>query len=180
MASNEPSWVTLTEGEEVVWAGRPSNARVGEELLGETLLIAIGVALFAAPIDQYAPPSVDVPELGYYPLALVGLGVVLAFVTWVRFKLTAYVLTTQELYKKQGLVSRKVETMRLDRVQDHRFEQSALQRIFGYGHVYVSTAGTNGSNLVFRNVPSPEAVSAHISEQLESAATPPEQQPPVQ
>lgn len=164
--ADAPSWVTLTEGEQVVWSGRPSNVRVAEELLLETVLVAVGLALFLAPVDEYVP--VDVPDLGVYPLALVAIGALLAAVTWIRFKLTAYVLTTKELYKKEGLVSRSVQTMRLDRVQDHGFEQSALQRIFGYGDVYVSTAGSSGSNFAFENAPNPDEVAAHISEQLEA------------
>lgn len=164
--ASAPDWVTLTEGEQVVWSGRPSTKRVAEEVVGESLLVVLGVALTVAPIQAYAP--VEVPDPGLYPLVLSAVGVLLAAVTYVRFKVVAYVLTTEELYRKEGLVSRSVQTLRLDRVQDHGFEQSAKQRLLGYGDVSVSTAGSSGTDLAFRNVPNPEAVAARISEQLEA------------
>lgn len=165
MASTAPSWVTLADGEEIVWSGHPSNRRVAQELVGETVLVVLGVALALAPIQEYAPAWV--PELGYYPLLLSVVGLVLGAATWLRFKTIAYVLTTSELYKKEGLVSRDVETLRLDRVQDHGFEQSAFERIAGYGDVYVSTAGRSGANFQFEDVDRPQDVAARISEQLE-------------
>lgn len=166
MSSNAPGWVTLTDGEAVVWSGGPSNVRVTEELFLEAVLIVAGIALVVAPVQQYLPAAV--PDLGLYPLVLVGLGLLLVAVTYVRFRAIGYVLTSEELYAKRGLVSREVRTMRLDRVQDHGFEQSALQRVFGYGHVYVSTAGSSGIDLAFENVPNPDEVSGRLSEQLEA------------
>lgn len=161
-----PDWVTLTEGEEIVWSGRPSTVRVLEELVGEFLLIAAGVALVLPPVQQLFPAQI--PDVGYYPLAISAVGFLLAAATWIRFKNVAYVVTTKEIYKKEGLVGRTVQTMRLDRVQDHGYQQSATQRLAGYGDMFVRTAGSDDTDLTLDDVPNPDQVSAHVSEQLEA------------
>lgn len=171
-ANEVPDWVTLTDGETVVWRGGPSTARVVQELLGETLVVVVGLAVVA--VGSGAVAAVDPPTLSVVPLGLVGvglavalLGVALGAVTYLRFRAIEYLITTSELYHKQGLLSRSVRNLRLERVQDSGFQQSAVQRLLGYGTVHVSTAGGGGVELRFRNVPDPEAVNGRITRQLD-------------
>ena len=167
-----PDWVTLTDGETVVWRGGPSTARVVQELLGETFLVVVGIAVVA--VGSGAVAAVDPPTLSAVPLGLVGiglavvlLGVVFGVVTYLRFRAIEYLITTSELYRKRGLFSRSVRNLRLERVQDSGFQQSAVQRLLGYGTVHVSTAGGGGVELRFRDVPDPEAVNGRITRQLD-------------
>ena len=167
-----PDWVTLTDDETVVWRGGPSTARVVQELLGETLLVVVGLAVVA--VGSGAVAAVDPPTLSAVPLGLVGiglavvlLGVVLGVVTYLRFRAIEYLITTSELYRKRGLFSRSVRNLRLERVQDSGFQQSAVQRLLGYGTVHVSTAGGGGVEMRFRAVPDPEAVNGRIARQLD-------------
>ena len=171
-ADQVPDWVTLTDDETVVWRGGPSTARVVQELLGETLLVVVGIAVVA--VGSGAVAAVDPPTLSAVPLGLVGiglavvlLGVVLGVVTYLRFRAIVYLITTSELYRKRGLFSRSVRNLRLERVQDSGFRQSAVQRLLGYGTVHVSTAGGGGVELRFRDVPDPEAVNGRITRQLD-------------
>ena len=171
-ANEVPDWVTLTDDETVVWRGGPSTARVVQELLGETLLVVVGLAVVA--VGSGAVAAVDPPTLSAVPLGLVGvglavvlLGVVLGVVTYLRFRAIKYLITTSELYRKRGLFSRSVRNLRLERVQDSGFQQSAVQRLLGYGTVHVSTAGGGGVELQFRDVPDPEAVNGRITRQLD-------------
>ncbi|PSP95789.1 hypothetical protein BRC84_02745 [Halobacteriales archaeon QS_1_68_44] len=171
-ADQVPDWVTLTDDETVVWRGGPSTARVVQELLGETLLVVVGIAVVA--VGSGAVAAVDPPTLSAVPLGLVGvglavvlLGVVLGVVTYLRFRAIVYLITTSELYRKRGLFSRSVRNLRLERVQDSGFRQSAVQRLLGYGTVHVSTAGGGGIELRFRDVPDPEAVNGRIARQLD-------------
>ena len=167
-----PDWVTLTDDETVVWRGGPSTARVVQELLGETLLVVVGLAVVA--VGSGAVAAVDPPMLSAVPLGLVGvglavvlLGVILGVVTYLQFRAIEYLITTSELYRKRGLFSRSVRNLRLERVQDSGFQQSAVQRLLGYGTVHVSTAGGGGVELRFRNIPDPEAVNGRITRQLD-------------
>ena len=171
-ANEVPDWVTLTDDETVVWRGGPSTARVVQELLGETLLVVVGLAVVA--VGSGAVAAVDPPTLSAVPLGLVGvglavvlLGVVLGAVTYLRFRAIEYLITTSELYRKRGLLSRSVRNLRLERVQDSGFQQSAVQRLLGYGTVHVSTAGGGGVELRFRDIPDPEAVNGRITRQLD-------------
>ena len=82
---------------------------------------------------------------------------------WSRY----YVLTTEELYRKRGLVSRTVTNLRLERVQDTTFSQSALGRALSYGDVHVETASGGGPEITFGGVADPEAVVGEITRQLD-------------
>ena len=176
MPTDVPDWVTLTDDETVVWRGGPAPARVARDLLGEALLVVAGLALLAADAGVVGPdlPAVPAVPLGLagVGIAVVGLGVALTVASYLRFRAVEYLITSAELYRKQGLLSRSVRNLRLDRVQDSGFEQGALQRLLGYGTVRVSTAGGGGVEMRFRAVPDPEAVNARITRQLDRVREP--------
>ncbi|MFW5919501.1 MAG: PH domain-containing protein [Halanaeroarchaeum sp.] len=172
MPNEVPDWVTLTEGEQVVWRGGPATVRIAQELIGEAVLVVLGLWLAVAP--PAALFGVALPTIPVVPLGLVGVGLVLAgvgvlsgVVTYLRFRAVEYLVTTEELYHKRGLLSRSVTNLRLERVQDSGFTQSAFQRLFDYGHVHVSTAGGGGVELRFADVDDPSAVNAVITEHLD-------------
>ncbi|MES3518498.1 MAG: PH domain-containing protein [Natronomonas sp.] len=167
-----PEWVTLTGDESVIWSGGPANVRVAEEVLGEVVLVAAGLWLVF--VQPAAIGAVTLPAFGFVPLGIAGVGLVVAGVgllfgilTYLRFRAIEYLITTKELYVKRGLVSRSVENLRLERVQNNGFEQTVLQRLLGYGHVHVSTAGGGGVELRFKNVPDPGDVNGIITERLD-------------
>ncbi|QLD89062.1 PH domain-containing protein [Natronomonas salina] len=172
-----PDWVTLTDGEKIVWSGGPSPVVIASSLLGEAVLVVVGLI-----IAGIGPGLVDggtFPGAGALPggIRFVGLIIALAGIlaglwTYLRFQSVEYVITSDELYVKRGMLSRSVTNLRLDRIQDSGFNQSASQRLLGYGDVYVSTAGSGGAELVFRNVNDPARVNNAITEQLDAARSP--------
>ena len=156
--SDVPDWVTVTEGESVVWQGHPSY----HLLTGSVLFVAVVVATGSFVAVAVSPP------LNIGGVALVVLGVVWLVAALIGHRATAYVITSREVYKKTGLLSRTVTTLRLDRVQNTSFDQSLLQRLFSYGDVRVDTAGTDTTELVLRGVPNPQKVAGLLSEQLDA------------
>ncbi len=177
MAGESPSWVTLTDDEAIVWTGGPSRIRIAEELLGETIIVLVGVALLvlAAPIGATNPvafPGFIPGGLAGVGLLVVAIGVGLAGVTYLRFHAIVYIITSDEVYVKRGVVSRQVRNLRLDRIQDCGFRQSLLGRLLGYGDVYVSTAGGSGIELEFWAVPDPAYVNGLITEHLDAVRSP--------
>lgn len=69
-----------------------------------------------------------IPTIPLNPLGLAGIGLALAvigalsgIVAYLRFRAREYLITTKELYRKQGLISRSVTNLRLERVQDSGF-----------------------------------------------------------
>jgi len=80
---------------------------------------------------------------------------------------TRYLVTSDEVYVKNGLFSRSVTNARLDQIQNTTFTQSALGRALSYGDVHMDTAGHAGTEIVFRNAADPDAVVAAITRQLD-------------
>lgn len=172
-----PEWVTLTEGEDVVWTGGPSAAQLARNLVWAVLLVVAGLV-----IAGVGPSLISGRALAAYDdisriLRIVGfvvgtVGLLVGLVAYLRHESIGYLVTTDELYVKRGFVSRSVRNLRLDRVQDTGFTQSALQRLLGYGDVHVSTAGGSGVELVFDNVPDPAEVNGIVAEQLDAVRSP--------
>lgn len=174
MRDTVPEWVTLTEGEEIHWYGRPSVARLARQLAVPVVITLVGLAvLIAEPVGAFGTALEDVPFVSR-GLTIVGLivliaGLALSALVYLRHAATGYVLTSEELYVKRGLVSRSVTNVRLERVQDTGFTQSWLQRLLGYGDVTVSTAGGGGVELRFEDVDDPADVNSRISRQVDDA-----------
>lgn len=174
MRDSVPEWVTLTEGEEIHWFGRPSVARLARQLAMPALVTIAGlVVLLAEPVGAFGTALKDVPfvsrGLTLVGLIVLGIGLALSSLVYLRHAATAYVLTSDELYVKRGLVSRSVTNVRLERIQDIGFTQSGLQRLLGYGDVTVSTAGGGGIELRYESVDDPADVADRIARQVDDA-----------
>ncbi len=84
---------------------------------------------------------------------------------------TTYTITNQRLRIRRGIIARKVQQTRLERVQNVNTEQSPLERVLQVGTVDFDTAGTTDSDFSFRGVAQPEKVMAAVDEaQREHAA----------
>lgn len=57
-----------------------------------------------------------------------------------------------------GIIARKVQETRLQRVQNVNYDQGVYERIMQIGDVEFTTAGTDESNFVFAGVAQPEQV----------------------
>jgi uncharacterized membrane protein YdbT with pleckstrin-like domain len=75
---------------------------------------------------------------------------------------TVYTITDQRLRIKRGLLAKKVQQTRIDRVQNVNTEQSVLDRILRVGTVDFDTAGTDDSEFRFAGVSQPEEVVAAV------------------
>lgn len=154
--ADAPDWLSLAAGEEVVWIGHPTLARVAGRLVVGVVLFVGGMVLAAT-----VPPEFGWVG-GVVTLAGVGVGVAAYYLN----RSTQYVVTTDGIYRKSGLLSREVTAVPLDRVQNTAYSQSPLQRLLSYGDVRVDTAGTAGTELVLEAVADPGEVTAVVSEQL--------------
>lgn len=174
MRESIPEWVTLSDGEEIVWYGGPSVSRLAQDIVGAFVLAVVGVALvIAAPSGAFGAEFADVPYLSramtLVGLALLAIGIALGMLIYLRYSAVGYVVTSEELYVKRGLVSRDVTTVRLERIQDTGFTQSTFERVLGYGDVTVATAGSGGVELRFEDVDDPAGVNNLISRQVDEA-----------
>ncbi|ELZ82071.1 PH domain-containing protein [Haloferax larsenii] len=144
-------WLGETD-EAVVWDGRPRIQTVIPAVVAAVVILA-GAALVAVQVNQ--------------PLfALVGvLGVVAPVWSYLRVVNTRYVVTTEALYKKTGVLSRNVRRVSLDRIQNSMLSQDITGSLFGYGTISAEAAG--GGAIRFQKVNDPHEVRAEIDRHLD-------------
>ena len=65
---------------------------------------------------------------------------------------TVYTITDRRLNIKRGIIARKVQETRMQRVQNVNFNQGVYERAMQIGDVEFTTAGTEESNFVFAGV----------------------------
>ena len=95
--------------------------------------------------------------------------VLVIVVGYVRRIFTKYLVTTRRLRITRGIISRKVQETRLDRVQNVNYEQGVIDRLFKVGTVDFDTAGTDDSEFKFEWVNSPEAVVRAVDDAIAAA-----------
>jgi uncharacterized membrane protein YdbT with pleckstrin-like domain len=146
--------VDLQSGERVIYEGHPSwRAILGFYLKGALVGAAAGVL---AGLIQSSTG-----------LAVLTFAVILAvtiLVGFIKRVATVYTITDHRLNIKIGIVARKVQETRLQRVQNVNFNQGVYERIMQIGDVEFTTAGTDESNFVFAGVAQPEQVVQQVEQ----------------
>jgi len=132
-------WLTLDDDEEVLWVGEPHVASIVPAL-------AVGVVL---------------------AVILIGIPIILG--AYLGRKNTVYLMTTDGLYHKKGIISRDVQKIGFEKIQNISFSQGALGASIGYGTVDISTAGGSGVEMQFRGVEDPKAVQEGINTHIRRA-----------
>ena len=132
----ELDWLDLEDGEEVLWSDTPHPYSLIPTFV-------VGIAL-----------------------SLVVVGLVIIASAYLTYKNKNYVVTTDALYKKTGVLSINVKRIEFDKVQDTSYRQTFLGTQFGFGIVEVSTAGGGSVELRFEDVSEPQALQSLINKQL--------------
>jgi uncharacterized membrane protein YdbT with pleckstrin-like domain len=140
--------VDLQAGESVIYQGHPSwRAILGFYLKGALVGAAAGV--LAGLIRS---------STGLAMVTFVVIGAITIVVGFIKRVATVYTITDRRLNIKVGIISRKVQETRLQRVQNVNFNQGVYERVMQIGDVEFTTAGTDESNFVFAGVAQPEQV----------------------
>jgi uncharacterized membrane protein YdbT with pleckstrin-like domain len=156
---------TLDRGESALWTGRPRlSAAVGAVVVGGGFVVA-GATVLAGVVLPDVPP---VPPLS--GLVLVAVGLVVAGYRVLVVRRTRYLVTTDALHVRSGVLSRRVTRVGLERVQNSTYRQSVAGSVFGYGTVSVEAAG--GGDVAFRRIEHPREVRALVDRRAELAADP--------
>jgi uncharacterized membrane protein YdbT with pleckstrin-like domain len=136
--------VDLHAGERVVFEGHPSwRALLSFYIGGVVGAVVIGVVIGLI-------TSFFVGLLA----AAVLVAAVLAFGLFKRMS-TTYLVSNQRLYIRRGLLSKREQQTRIDRVQNVNTEQSLRERMLRVGTVDFDTAGTDDSEFRFVGIASP-------------------------
>jgi uncharacterized membrane protein YdbT with pleckstrin-like domain len=84
---------------------------------------------------------------------------------------TVYTITNQRLRIKRGILAKKIQQTRIDRVQNVNTDQSVFERLLRVGTVDFDTAGTDDSDFTFRGVSSPSRVVEAVDRAHHAAAS---------
>jgi uncharacterized membrane protein YdbT with pleckstrin-like domain len=154
----------LIEGEDVVVELRPHwIALVGPTVVALLVLIGWVVALTNAP-NSGAGRTIVV-----WGAAIVGLLLLLAYVVRrvVAWATSLFVVTTDRIVHRRGLIAKFSMEIPLEAVNDVRFEQSVFERMIGAGSLVIESAGERGRE-VFSDIRHPEEVQREIYAQGET------------
>jgi uncharacterized membrane protein YdbT with pleckstrin-like domain len=146
--------VDLQSGERVIYQGHPSwRAILGFYIKG--ILVGAAAAVLAGLLDA---------STGLAVLTFVVIVAITIVVGFIRRVATVYTITDRRLNIKVGIIARKVQETRLQRVQNVNFNQGVYERIMQIGDVEFTTAGTDESNFVFAGVAQPERVVQQVEQ----------------
>jgi uncharacterized membrane protein YdbT with pleckstrin-like domain len=100
-------------------------------------------------------------------VVLFGLVVVVGFI---RRMATRYLVTNQRLYIRRGILSKREQQTRIDRVQNVNTDQRLRDRILRVGTVDFDTAGTDDSEFRFVGIANPSDVARAVDKAQREAA----------
>lgn len=147
----------LRPGEEVILDVRPQGWVLVPRGLLALLVLAGAVAAQVAGVPTVAAWAL-------VALLAVTLGwLVIGYLRWVT---TSFVLTTDRLVHRSGIVSRKSREIPLDHLSDISYRQSLLQRVVAIGDLVLESAGRDSIE-TFAGLPRPARIQREIHRQLE-------------
>ena len=149
----------LHTGEQVVFEGHPSWRGLLSFYLGGVagaVVIAVVVGLLTS----------------FFVGLVAGVVLVAAVLAFGLFKRmsTTYLVSNQRLYIRRGLLAKRVQQTRIDRVQNVNTDQRFIDRVLRVGTVDFDTAGTDDSDFTFRGIADPAAVVAAVDRAQRAAA----------
>ena len=106
--------------------------------------------------NQYFSPE----NLRVVYVVIVAVFVYLIAVVIYRRYSWAYTIDSETIESREGLIARKVKSIRVQDLRNINVNQSLLQRIMGVGDVEFSSAGGSGVEVTFRGVDDPLKVKA--------------------
>ncbi|HZD74476.1 MAG TPA: PH domain-containing protein [Actinomycetota bacterium] len=153
----------LGEHEEVVYDLRPHWWTLAGPVLLTLLVAVVAVAGWA-----FLPTS-DLQQTGRLAIGGVALLLLLVLVIprFLRWATTHFVLTTDRLIFRSGVLSKLSKEIPLERVNDVTYSQSFWERLIGAGDLFIESAGERGQS-IFQNIPRPEGVQVEIYRQMEA------------
>ncbi|MBS3939619.1 MAG: PH domain-containing protein [Actinobacteria bacterium] len=136
----------LSDDEDVLLLFRPHWKVLLPPLFWAMLLAALGGAAFAA---------LDAPWQWVAVAAAVGLWVLFAGRFVLSWWFTTYVLTTERVVVRKGVIARTGVEIPLEQVTNVLFSQTVIERLLRYGDVVLEAAGSQGRSEL-HDIPDPE------------------------
>jgi uncharacterized membrane protein YdbT with pleckstrin-like domain len=142
----------LTEDEEILRQFRP-HWRV--------LLPALAWAMALAALAGIALAALDAPWRTYAVAAAAVIWLLLSTRSILEWWFTNYVLTTERIIVRSGMVARSGTEIPLENINNVLFKQRVVERILRYGDVLIESAGSQGQSEL-HDIPDPEAFQSEV------------------
>jgi uncharacterized membrane protein YdbT with pleckstrin-like domain len=156
--------IDLHDGERIIFEGHPS----WRALLSFYLQALLSVAVLAGLLALITAISDEIKWGLVAAVVVVGAALVV-LVGFIRRIATVYTITNQRLRIKRGILSKRIQQTRIDRVQNVNTEQTVIDRLLRVGTVDFDTAGTDDSDFTFAGVSSPSRVVEAVDRAQHSA-----------
>jgi uncharacterized membrane protein YdbT with pleckstrin-like domain len=141
----------LNPGEELVFEGHPSwRATLLFYVKGIVATLVVALIVWLA-VSHTAGALV----------AAAGIALTILAGFFVRMA-TVYVITSERLYIKRGLIARNVQECRLTRVQNVTVHQRVFERLLGVGRAEFDTASDDENDFAFRGIEHPDRIRAAV------------------
>ncbi|WP_337177698.1 PH domain-containing protein [Paludisphaera sp.] len=144
--------------DETLYSASPSmfRNRPVQFILGAGLIVSPVVMLLVL----LAKGTENTAAFGYFILSLVASPLaMLAFLKWwLDCRATRLVITRKRISLKRGILSRRLNEVRVADIRNVRVDQTALQRLFGVGSVGVSSSGQGDVEIEVHGIPTPQRV----------------------
>lgn len=154
----------LAEHEKVIFDLKPHWISLVGPALWSIILLVAAVFLSISPLYD-DDGTYDWWEL-LISLALVLAWLGLSVTPAVRWYFTMFVLTSDRLITRTGVIAKHSKEIPLERINDVAFSQSVLERFLGAGDLMVESAGERGQTRI-TNVRKPEDVQLMIYKESE-------------
>jgi uncharacterized membrane protein YdbT with pleckstrin-like domain len=142
----------LTDDEEIVRQFRPHWKVLLPALAWAMLLAALVGVVFAA-VDATAG-GIAAGVAGLLWLVIAGRAVL-------AYWFTNYVLTTERIIVRRGMIARSGTEIPLENINNVLFSQTVLERLLGYGDVLLESAGSQGQSRL-EDIPDPESFQSQV------------------
>jgi uncharacterized membrane protein YdbT with pleckstrin-like domain len=150
----------LSDGEHVLFQGHPSwRSTLTYYLQG--LVAVVALAAVVAGISYVSEDEVKTNWVVPAVLVLLALVIVAGYVKRIA---TTYTITNRRLHIKRGIVARRTQEARLERVQNVNTDQTVLERMLRVGTVDFDTAGGDDHDFKFSGVADPLVVVQRVDE----------------
>jgi uncharacterized membrane protein YdbT with pleckstrin-like domain len=154
----------LADHEKIVLDLRPHWIEVLPSALWSFALLAVLFLGYAA-VDAVMETNPE-PAKAVVGGAVLIAWIVLALTPFLRWRFTMFVLTTDRLITRHGIIAKNSKEIPLERINDVAFSQSIAERLVGAGDLLVESAGERGQTRI-ENIRKPDQVQLMIYKEIE-------------
>jgi len=148
----------LNDNEQVVLDLRPHWSTLFKPAVVLVLAVALTVVWAVA----------DITALFFIFLVVTVVALVYFVIRYLRWTTTNFVVTTDRLVYRSGVLAKHGKEIPLERVNDISFHQTVFKRMLGGGDLVIESAGERGQE-TFANIPHPAAAQNEIYRQMEAS-----------